>query len=147
MKIGITGSRTGLTAKQFATLDKLLSKMLRKYDVTECHHGDCFGVDFTFNQYIYANSKATIVVHPPTIDKQRAFCAKDEDERFVVEKCKPYLDRNKDIVNSSDIMIGCPDTPIEKSRSGTWSTIRYARKQQTILFVVLPDGTIKRDKT
>ena len=53
-----------------------------------------------------------------------------------------YLDgftetRNKDIVNSCDILIACPENDKEVIRSGTWSTIRYAKKiNKTVLLFV-----------
>ena len=42
----------------------------------------------------------------------------------------PYLERNKNIVNAVDFIIAAPDGP-EKVRSGTWSTVRYAKKVGT----------------
>lgn len=42
---------------------------------------------------------------------------------------KPYLKRNDDIIKNSQILIACPiDKTKEILRSGTWSTIRKARK-------------------
>jgi hypothetical protein len=62
----------------------------------------------------------------------RSFC-----ESTNILKPKPFLDRNKDIVNSCDILIACPENDIEVLRSGTWSTIRYAKKinKPVLLFV------------
>jgi hypothetical protein len=36
--------------------------------------------------------------------------------------------RDRDIVNESDLMLGAPKTPEEQLRSGTWTTLRYAKK-------------------
>ena len=41
---------------------------------------------------------------------------------------KRYLERNRDIVDACDILIACPRTLKEELRSGTWATVRYARK-------------------
>lgn len=44
-------------------------------------------------------------------------------------KEKSYLNRNKDIIDQSDFLIACPqDKEQEVLRSGTWSTIRNAKK-------------------
>jgi bifunctional non-homologous end joining protein LigD len=37
-----------------------------------------------------------------------------------------------------------PAEPEEQLRSGTWSTVRFAKKQGKPVFVILPDGTVKR---
>jgi bifunctional non-homologous end joining protein LigD len=39
---------------------------------------------------------------------------------------------------------GLPAEPEEQLRSGTWSTVRFAKKQGKPVFVILPDGTVKR---
>lgn len=42
---------------------------------------------------------------------------------------KPYLERNKDIANEGiDGLIAAPSGWVEELRSGTWATVRYARK-------------------
>lgn len=53
---------------------------------------------------------------------------------------KPYLVRNKDIVNASEGMLAAPRGP-EELRSGTWSTIRYARKCRKKVLIMWPDGS------
>lgn len=53
----------------------------------------------------------------------------------------PYLARNCVIVDEADILLACPKGP-EEQRSGTWATVRYARKQNKRIVIVYPDGTI-----
>ena len=116
MIIGVTGSRNW--ASQHA-IDRLCDFLIEN-DVTEFHHGDCVGWDHI--AWGFANAYgAKTVAHPPDIDTFRAFTKSN-----IVLPPKPYLDRNKDIVNSVDFLIAAPDGP-EKVRSGTWSTIRYAK--------------------
>ncbi len=50
--------------------------------------------------------------------------------------------RDKDIVNPAERMIAAPAGTTEELRSGTWATIRYARKKKVPLSIVWPDGTI-----
>jgi len=54
-----------------------------------------------------------------------------------------YLDRNTDIVKHSHILIGCPSTLNEVLRSGTWATIRRARRIKTPCILIFPDGSLK----
>ena len=55
---------------------------------------------------------------------------------------RPYLSRNKDIVRETDMLIATPAEAEEQRRSGTWSTIRFARKLGKPVFVIWPDGTV-----
>ena len=48
--------------------------------------------------------------------------------------------QHKQIVNVCDVLIAAPSGP-EKLRSGTWSTVRYARKLHKNITIVLPDGS------
>jgi hypothetical protein len=135
MKIGFTGSQTGGTPQQLDTLQYLLSG-LKKF--SEAHHGDCIGADAQFHM-ICAHLGVDIVIHPPTNKSKRAFC-----EDFL--ECRPakgYLERNHDIVDDSELMIAVPPTMEEILRSGTWATIRYARKTKTYLVIIFPDGRVQ----
>ena len=49
----------------------------------------------------------------------------------------PYLERNLNIIKNSSILIACPiDKNNEELRSGTWSTIRKARKLNKIIHIL-----------
>mmetsp|Transcript_30358 Transcript_30358/g.39138 ORF Transcript_30358/g.39138 Transcript_30358/m.39138 type:complete len:93 (+) Transcript_30358:152-430(+) len=39
------------------------------------------------------------------------------------------------------MLIAFPPTSIEIQRSGTWATIRYARKKNKAVMIINPDGT------
>lgn len=89
--------------------------------IGELHHGDCIGADN------FAHSAARllgmrVVIHPPKKPDARAWNKGDE-----MREEKDYLERNKDIVNETDLLIGLPDGP-EQLRSGTWSTLRHAAR-------------------
>lgn len=50
---------------------------------------------------------------------------------------KPYLERNANIVEESSILIACPiDKNEEEWRSGTWSTVRKARKRNIMIHIL-----------
>jgi hypothetical protein len=57
---------------------------------------------------------------------------------------RTYLERNKDIVRESASLIAAPLQAEEQQRSGTWSTVRFARKIGKPVFLILPDGTVLR---
>ena len=120
MIVGFTGTREGMTVHQIKTLIRLL----RTLDIEEIHHGGCVGADEQFHRIA---SKlfpgAWTVNHPCDIKKYRAYIVAD-----VCYTSIPALARNKMIVDQSDILIACPKTKEEELRSGTWSTVRYARK-------------------
>ena len=116
--LGTTGTRNG---GGFARCQKFYQFL---DGVTEFHHGDCVGWDlecFTVCQHL----GITTVSHPPDNDAFRAFA-----KSTFIHPPMPYLERNKNIVNAVDFIIAAPDGP-EKVRSGTWSTVRYAKKVGT----------------
>lgn len=126
MKIGVTATQSGLTSRQ--------RKLFREQIVgaTELHHGDCIGGDEELH-CIAKELGLRIVIHPPKVIDKRAFCTFDEISRPL-----DYLDRNKNIVLDTDILLGFPRSNREELRSGTWSTIRFARKLGRKYLVILP---------
>ena len=136
MIVGFTGSRQGMTDKQ---KDRFIS-LISLIEPSDFHHGDCIGADSDAHDMV-VNKGIFIMIHPPIIDSLRAF-KMGKKGLFAVLNPKDYIDRNKDIVDSSDILIAIPSTLDEKLRSGTWSTIRYARKQKKQVIVILPNGKV-----
>lgn len=133
--IGFTGTQRGMTTAQRQTVELLL-RMPDVPHLTRFHHGDCVGADAEAHR-IARMVGLYIVVHPPEIAAARAYCAADElwDER-------PYHVRNRDIVNSCTVLVATPATRQEILRSGTWATIRFARKRGKRIFVIEPSGRI-----
>lgn len=105
----------------------------------EFHHGDCVGADFIAHRAA-VKAGATIVIHPPLNNSKRAYAALRE-AGVTILPAKEYLDRNKDIVDATTLLIATP-SGAEKLRSGTWSTVRYARKRGKVIVLIMPDGTI-----
>ena len=137
MKIGFTGTRRDITARQYEELEKLLNRIVME----EFHHGDCVGADATAHS-IMMRSKTLIVIHPPTKSEARAYCT---GQNIIILPAREYLSRNKDIVNATEMLIACPAGP-EVLRSGTWSTVRYAEKNKKEQVILWPNGnmSIKR---
>lgn len=137
-KIGFTGTRRGMTPAQF----ERVVFALRHFRPSEFHHGDCDGAD-TEVHHLVEGRGVPIVVHPPKDDTHRAFCMPhDGAPNIRIEVPKPYLQRNKDIVDATEVLVAAPAGMKEVRRSGTWSTIRYARRVGKRSIVVFPDGSI-----
>jgi hypothetical protein len=127
-KVGFTGPREGMSDRQ----KKFLASFIRLSNPAEFHHGDCVGADAEAHDIMRENSDGDIWIHPPINPKLRAFKSGD----FSVEE-KEYKERNRSIVNSVKVLIGTP-RGLEKNqpRSGTWYTIRYARKAEKKVIVI-----------
>lgn len=139
-RIGITGSRLGLTDAQYETARKLLSALSPG---SEVHHGDCVGADQQAHDIVREHSSDTqIVGHPPDKPALRAFCEVD-----VEEPPKQYLLRDLDIVKSSDTLLAFPHTTFEIRKSGTWATVRMARKHKVPVMIVWPNGSATTGNT
>jgi hypothetical protein len=102
------------------------------------HHGDCLGADKEAHDTA-RSCRLFIEAHPSTLVGLRAFTDAD-----VIHPEKPPLDRNRDIVDAVELLVAAPCGP-EMQRSGTWSTVRYARKQRRRVIVFWPDGKETRE--
>ncbi len=139
--IGFTGTQRGLTDEQERTLKATLRSLKDVAGAVEFHHGDCIGADNEAHGVAALLGAHKIVVHPPEVEAKRAR-VQVSPERDEVLAPKPYLDRNHDIVDACHWLIACPGEAAEKLRSGTWATVRYARKTGKGVLVILPDGTL-----
>ena len=119
MILGVTGSQNGPTKRQ---KDALFTLLWNLGPANQLHHGDCIGVDAIASKFARCFGMKTYK-HPPLDVAKRAFCDDDVDL-----PPKEYLARNHDIVNVCHLLIAVPKTSVEVMRSGTWATIRYARR-------------------
>ena len=128
--VGFTGTRAGMTNAQWREVLGWLGDM--KPGVL--HHGDCQGADSQAHD-LARELGWRIVIHPPADARLRAFCDGDES-RWP----KPYLDRDRDIVNETSVMIAAPATAVrvDGTRSGTWYTVGYAQRRGNPVRIALP---------
>lgn len=134
--IGFTGTREGMNVKQLDAFHQLLDKTAIYSDPHIFHHGDCIGAD----EQAAAAAKHRgfwIICHPPILSMNRAFVISD-----TYRTPRTFLERNKDIVDESQYLIAASKTMGEELRSGTWATIRYARKKNKPIYIILPDGSV-----
>lgn len=133
MKVGFTGTQSGMTGEQ----KKEVNRLMLLLSPSEFHHGDCIGSDEEAHRIAYRLSRP-IYIHPPKISTKRAFT-----NGFISYPPKPYLERNHDIVDNVYILIACPKEK-EILRSGTWATIRYAILRKIKTIIIYPNGIIER---
>ena len=132
MIVAFTGTRRGVTLPQSQALTTWLDRCVRGTFL----HGDCIGAD------AYAAQRARdlgwmVECYPCTIAAKRAYAG-----GHVIHDPAPPLVRNRAMVDRCDVLVACPGEAIEQLRSGTWATIRYARKIGRPVVLVLPDGSI-----
>jgi len=109
-------------------------EFLKTTDITEFHHGDCIGADAEAHHIVRTFfPHVKIIGHPPVNESKRAFCTFDE-----VRPADEYLVRNRAIVMCSDLLVATPGEAEEQLRSGTWSTVRYARHCEIPVKILVP---------
>lgn len=124
MKLGFSGTRFGMIEEQKYNLRHLMLNT----DIcpvtpgvrNEFHHGDCVGADAEAFEIAVELGWETIA-HPCDLEHLRAFTASD----IIMPVCRPLV-RNRAIVKACDVLAGAPRSLTDVTRSGTWSTIRYA---------------------
>jgi hypothetical protein len=139
MIVGFAGTQQSPTARQEHTLREILEELYSL--VNELHHGDCIGADALAHN-IAVNLGYGIVQHPPLNEAKRAFCTTPD---MIIRDPKEYLERNRDIVDETTVLVAIPLQDIELVRSGTWSTVLYARRLRRPIWIIRRDGTIKRE--
>ena len=132
MLIGFTGTQNGTTKEQRATGREILTRARDG----EFHHGDCIGSDAEFHD-LAKECGLEPVIHPPSDPSKRAF-----KEARIIHPPQPYLVRNHNIVDSTRSLIATPGEYLEQQRSGTWATIRYARRLLRPICIIFPNGEI-----
>lgn len=134
-KIGFTGTRRGMSGSQMqAVLEWLLDHKAVSYVV----HGACEGADRQFHTLVRLVLGDEVFVQLyPAVGCHSDIPFDTSSWRHVHDKLPP-LQRNIRIVNSADVLLACPAQRHEVRRSGTWATIRYARKAARPVIIFEP---------
>jgi len=152
LKLGFTGTKDGMSIEQKRLLEEHFTALLEGYDWIEFHHGDCIGADAQAATMLrvlsnklrmmkQATCQVTIIAHPgypvrdPEDTRWRAFTAEINDE---IREAKPFIARDHDIVDETDELLATPLTREEQVSSGTWTTVRYARKKKKKITIINP---------
>ena len=120
MKIGVTGTREGANEAQLLTVIKFMESLGPNH---ELHHGDCKGVDVQ----VAAAARARgwrIVCHPPKSTETQGHFGGDE-----VREPLGYLQRDRNIVDATELLLVVPLQNKWQPKGGTWYTHDYAVKK------------------
>ena len=137
-KIGITGTRSGMNDEQ---IESFCERMKTMYDIScerarnislEFHHGDCVGVDVQAAEVARVMGIHT-VCHPPVDERLRAHHNSD-----VILEQKTHFARNRDIVDSVQLLLVIPFQTSHSSTGGTWYTHDYAVKKGVPVEILWP---------
>lgn len=132
MKLGFTGTREGMTTEQGAAFSRLLAALAP----TDFHRGMCRGADLEAHRLVRRMLPSCVIHGHPPINTRLAVTL-DCDEYFDPED---YIKRNRSIVTHTDWLVATPLTATEVQLSGTWTTIRFARKVGRVGYIVGPTG-------
>lgn len=134
MKIGVTGTRSGMTDYQMQSLLDFMQELVNHVAPAqvELHHGDCVGADVEAAT-IARELGCKVVCHPPVKTELRAYHASDEHR-----EPQSYFARNRNIVNETELLIVLPYQNAHQTSGGTWYTHDYALKVGKPVFVIFP---------
>lgn len=133
IKIGVTGTREGANVKQLAEIGSLLSEI----QGVELHHGDCVGVDE--QTAIIARALGyRLICHPPIKSQLRAFVESDQSMEPV-----GYLQRDRNIVQATQLLIVVPAQDEWQPRGGTWYTHDHAVRKNKPIVIIYPNKPTK----
>jgi hypothetical protein len=123
------------------------------------HHGACRGSDEQFHEYalrrgykicIHPTEERFIQARARTPDNPRglnlmdpvSYRMSDPKNSNIIRILSPFppMIRNDHILEHSDMLIAAPDFGTEnRARSGSWATIRHAKKRQMMIRVLFPE--------
>ena len=142
LRIGFTGTQNGMTHRQMRAVRLCIQEIVASSGNIpwELHHGDCVGADAQAH-HIGQELGARIIIHPPIKSDLQANCT----GAYITFPPQEYLVRNRDIVKWTQLLIAATQHDLEVLRSGTWSTIRCARRFKRSVIIVYPDGRVVED--
>lgn len=143
MNVGFTGTREGMTDDQLDKLDRLLRGFRQDIFDSSFLHGNCVGADEQALT-LARNLNYRTVAYPTDIPSMQIELSLSD---YAKDAEKPLV-RNRHIVRDCDVLIAAPkeSTEPEPARGqGTWSTVRYARKQnlKRRTYIIWPDGKLE----
>jgi hypothetical protein len=133
MKIGVTGTREGANDKQLKQVAEYLMSLGPVGPGHELHHGDCRGVDVQIAA-IAKHLGWRIVCHPPKLTEQQGFFGGDE-----IRGKKGYMERDRHIVEETELLIVVPLQDKWQPKGGTWYTHDYAVRKGKMVKIFYPN--------
>lgn len=132
--VGFTGTHHGMTPGQLARLRDYILQLAP--DVF--HHGMCIGADAEAHNLVRELFPHCQIIGHAGVNSNGVCPTRAEVHCDLVLEPRPYLIRDKHIVNAVRCMLAAPATRDEMLRSGTWATVRYARKVNRLTYMVYP---------
>lgn len=148
MRIGFTGTREGMVDAQARAFKAWFAANWPD----EFHMGCCVGADDDATTFVASlntdallngRKRCRIIGHPP--DNKVLLSANAMVWCDELREPRPYLVRDQDIVNESDQLTATPKGMVEEQRSGTWATVRMARRGGKVIVAFWPDGTVTEE--
>ena len=141
MILGFTGTRRGMTAVQKAALAGCVAVLPER-----AIHGGAVGADEEFDAFLIGAGMKSwdIDVYPADLGRWQKW----SDVGRATYAVDASLLRNRMIVRRCDYLIAAPATAEEVHRSGTWATIRYARRPiaRRPIAILLPEGGVREER-
>ncbi len=161
MILAFSGTRKGLTPAQRAALPSVLATLPERV-----LHGGCHGADRDFHAFIINTvhalvparvdatgivlPKATLIEVYPSYPNQLTWAnlrfIEDAPLLCEIHELHDPLVRNRIIASRCDALLACPGEAQEVLRSGTWMTVRAARKAAKLVTIIAPDGTVREER-
>lgn len=137
MKITFTGTRDGMTTAQLETVMRSIRELRISNELNYLIHGACHGADRQAHELVMRR-----IMHPSNTEQLSWALSVKKEQDEVLPIDKDPIRRNRRMVNEGRAVVAAPGTFAEVQRSGTWATIRYARKLERPLYICFPDGNV-----
>jgi hypothetical protein len=147
MILAFTGTRKGMTAAQRAALPSVLAALPERV-----LHGGAEGADEEFDTWLVERGMSTLSIEiwPCNWDRDDFWRRSGKYHGASRPGVNPIIPdpllRNRVIAERCDALLACPAETTEQLRSGTWSTVRYARKAGKLITIIAPDGTVREER-
>lgn len=151
IRLGVTGTRELPTEPQEYHLGLLIHTAIRLTSGDRVfHHGCAIGTDETAHQYALSIPGILIHGHPGYgANFTTAYRMKIRPDEFTtIHQAKRYGERNHDIIRAVNLLIACPLHPEHdprSARSGTWQTVRLARRSRVPAIIISSNGHVFQD--
>lgn len=133
---GVTGTREGIISHQHRWLLPVMRKFKDQGFILQ-HNGDCIHADY-WMAWAWRRVQGLVELHPPLKKDGRAWFKGDFEH-----DPQDYGVRDQYIVDRSEMMVVMPRDMHEITRSGTWMTVRMARRKGIPRLIVWPDGRLE----
>ena len=134
MRVGFTGTREGCSPAQMLALKRYVEELAGSHPDATFVHGSCRGADSEFHGICLGLNRE---VRPGVHTRKELGGLKTR-----VYPRRGNHARNRDIVDTADLLISCPRTNVEQEKGGTWYTTRYARKMGVRVVLITREGAL-----